>query len=105
MKLLQESVSRGGLVNRGHKNAFILNLVLTCCLVSYIKRVSGLIFERVFRKLSYITLFVRDANFYNAVILALHNATTSHACLLQTMKIAPAALAKPAKPISNMQVD
>ena len=41
---------------------------------------------------------------YNAVILVLHNAT-SHACLLQTMEIAPVASAKPAKAISNMQVD
>ena len=32
--------------------------------------------------------------FCDAVILLLHNATTSHACLLQTMKIAPAASAK-----------
>ena len=75
----------------------------------FLKRISGLIFERVFRKLSYLTLFVRDANSFkcNVVILVLHNATTStsHACLLQTMKIAPAASAKPAKPISNMQVD
>ena len=43
--------------------------------------------------------------FYDAVMLVLHNATTSHACLLQTMKIAFAASAKPAKSISNMQVD
>ena len=47
--------------------------------------------------------------FYNVVMLVLHSATTStsHACLriLQTMKIASAASAKPAKPISNMQID
>ena len=75
--------------------------MLSCVL----KRISGLIFERVFRELRYLTLFVRDANSFTIVILVLHNATTSHACLLQTMKIAPAASAKPAKPISNMQVD
>jgi len=71
----------------------------------FLKRISGLIFQRVFRELRYLTLFVRDANSFTIVILVLHNATTSHACLLQTMKIAPAASAKPAKPISNMQVD
>ena len=73
----------------------------------FVKRISGLISERVFRELRYLTLFVRDANYFTmrAVILVLHNATTSHACLLQTMKIAPAASAKPAKPKSNMQVD
>ena len=75
--------------------------MLSCVL----KRISGLIFERVFRELRYLTLFVRDANSFTIVILVLHNATTSHACLLQTMKIAPAASAKPAKPIPNMQVD
>ena len=37
--------------------------------------------------------------FCNAVILVRHNATTRHACLLQTMEIAPVASAKPAKPI------
>ena len=71
----------------------------------FLKRISGLIFQRVFRELRYLTLFIRDANSFTIVILVLHNATTSHACLLQTMKIAPAASAKPAKPISNMQVD
>ena len=71
----------------------------------FLKRISGLIFQRVFRELRYLTLFVRDANSFTIVILVLHNATTSHACLLQTMKIAPAASLKPAKPISNMQVD
>ena len=71
----------------------------------FLKRISGLIFQRVFRELRYLTLFVRDANSFTIVILVLHNATTSHACLLQTMKIAPAASAKPAKPIPNMQVD
>ena len=71
----------------------------------FLKRISGLIFQRVFRELRYLTLFVRDANSFTIVILVLHNATTSHACLLQTMKIAPAASAKPAKPTPNMQVD
>ena len=71
----------------------------------FLKRISGLIFQRVFRELRYLTLFVRDANSFTIVILVLHNATTSHACLLQTMKIAPAASAKPARPIPNMQVD
>jgi len=71
----------------------------------FLKRISGLIFQRVFRELRYLTLFVRDANSFTIVILVLHNATTCHACLLQTMKIAPAASAKPAKAISNMQVD
>ena len=71
----------------------------------FLKRISGLIFQRVFRELRYLTLFVRDASSFTIVILVLHNATTSHACLLQTMKIAPAASAKPAKPIPNKQVD
>ena len=67
--------------------------MLSCVL----KRISGLISERVLRELRYLTLFVRDANSFTIVILVLHNATTtSHACLLQTMKIAPAASAKPA---------
>ena len=60
--------------------------------------------ERVFRKL-YNFVCARCKFFYNALILVLHDTTTSHACLLQTIKIAPAASAKRDKPILNMQVD
>ena len=62
-ELSQIIVSRGGLMNRRHQNAFILNLVLMHDMLScFVKWISGLIFERVFRVLRYLTLFVRDAN-------------------------------------------
>ena len=41
----------------------------------FLKRISGLIFQRVFRELRYLTLFVRDANSFTIVILVLHNAS------------------------------
>ena len=103
-ELSQIIVSRGGLMNRRHKKAFILNLVLTCCLV--FKADFWIDFSACVQGVEVSNSVCTGCKFfYNAVILVLHNATTSHAYLLQTMKIAPAASAKPAKPISNMQVD
>ena len=48
-------------MDRRHKKAFILNLVLACCLV-FLESGFWIDFERVFRELGYLTLFVQDAS-------------------------------------------